>query len=162
MGHTTISHEVLTGFWPAHPMTRAWTCGQVALWDKSLNNHTDGTNSPKRTVRNLPIQNKTKFSPRPNKGQILRVQKQVNNHTDGTSTDKSCQAKFSPRPNYSAPSGTRTRVESMLHSHVQIWEASIIPLDQWRQGHAACKSEILTVYITWFCWLCCLLISTRW
>ena len=39
-----------------------------------------------------------------------------------------------PRPNLSAPSGTRTRVESMLRVHAQTWEASIIPLDQWRRG----------------------------
>jgi hypothetical protein len=42
--------------------------------------------------------------------------------------------KYYPRPNLSAPSGTRTRVESMLRVHAQTWEASIIPLDQWRRG----------------------------
>jgi hypothetical protein len=52
--------------------------------------------------------------------------------------------KYYPRPNLSAPSGTRTRVESMLRVHAQTWEASIIPLDQWRRGvHIWLKIELI-------------------
>ena len=47
---------------------------------------------------------------------------------------RKCSKNCYPRPNLSAPSGTRTRVESMLRVHAQTWEASIIPLDQWRRG----------------------------